>query len=41
MFRASAVALAALVAFDIYFLGGKYLGTVEALARSFIHFAIG
>ena len=41
MFRAAAVALAALVALDWYFLDGKYLGTVEALARSLIHFAIG
>lgn len=40
MFRAAAVALAALVAFDIYFLDGKYLATVEALAHSLIHFVL-
>jgi hypothetical protein len=41
MLRAAAIALTALLAFDSYFLGGKYIGTVEALARSFIHFVIG
>jgi hypothetical protein len=41
MLRAAAVALAALVAWDIYFLGGKYIATIEALARSLIHFMIG
>jgi hypothetical protein len=40
MFRAAAVALAALVALDVYFLGGTYLGTVEAVARSLIYFVI-
>lgn len=40
MFRAAAVAVAALVAFDIYFLDGKYLGTVEAVTHSFIHFVM-
>jgi hypothetical protein len=41
MFRTAAVTLAALVAFDWYFLDGKYVATVEALARSLIHFAVG
>jgi hypothetical protein len=38
MVRGMAVTLAALVATDWYFLDGKYMGTVEALARSLIHF---
>jgi hypothetical protein len=37
MFRAAAVALAALVALDWYFLDGKYIGAVEEIARSLIH----
>ena len=41
MFRVAAVALAALVAIDWYFLDGKYLGAVEEVARSLIHFAVG
>jgi hypothetical protein len=40
MLRAAAVSLAGLVACDWHFLDGKYLGTVEALARSLIHFAL-
>jgi hypothetical protein len=40
MLRAAAVTLAALVAFDSYFLDGRYVGIVEALVRSLIHFAI-
>ena len=34
MLRAAAVGLIALAAVDTYFLGGKYLDTVEAVARS-------
>jgi hypothetical protein len=41
MIRASTVAVVALVAFDGYLLDGKYIGTLEALARSLIHFMIG
>ena len=41
MFRTAAVALLALAAFDLYFLDGKSTHSVEALARSLIHFVIG
>jgi hypothetical protein len=41
VFRAAAVAVGALVALDWYFLDGKYVGTVEAMARSLIHFVVG
>jgi hypothetical protein len=41
MLPAAAVALAALVAIDWYFLDGKYVSAVEALARSLIHFVVG
>ena len=40
MLRGAAVILVALVAIDVYFLDGKYLSAAEAVARSFIHFAI-
>jgi hypothetical protein len=40
MLRAAAVSVAALAAFDLYFLDGRYIGTVEGLARSLIHFAL-
>ena len=40
MFRAVAVALAALVLLDRYLLDGKYVGAVEAVARSVIHFVL-
>jgi hypothetical protein len=41
IFRAAAVAVAALAALDWYFLNGEYLGAVEAMARSLIHFVVG
>ena len=41
MFRVVAIGLVALATFDIYFLDGKYIHTVEALARSLAHFLIG
>jgi hypothetical protein len=41
MFRAAAIALAALVALDWYFLDSKYVGTVGAVARSVVHFVVG
>jgi len=39
MLRAAAVSVAALVAFDLYLLDGRYTATVDGLARSLIHFA--
>jgi hypothetical protein len=40
MFRAVAVGLAALVLLDRYLLDGKYVGVVETVARSVIHFVL-
>ena len=40
MYRAVAMGLAALAAFDGHFLDGKYLGAVEAMARSLDSFQI-
>jgi hypothetical protein len=41
LFRTAAIALAALVVFDNFALGGKYMDNVEALTRSLSHFLIG
>jgi hypothetical protein len=41
MFRAVAVAVSVLVLLDRYLLDGRYIDTVVAMARSFIHFVIG
>jgi hypothetical protein len=41
MFRSVAIALVAMAAFDLYFLDGKYVHTVEAIARSLVHWIIG
>jgi hypothetical protein len=41
MLRAVAVALAALILLDRYLLEDRYINTVVAMARSFIHFLIG
>jgi len=41
LFRASAIALAALAIFDNFALEGRYLDHVEALARSLSLFIIG
>ena len=41
MFRIVAIWLVALAAFDLYFLDGKHIHTVEAVARSLVHMMIG
>jgi hypothetical protein len=41
MLRAIAVGLSALVLLDRYLFDGRYLDTVEAMARSLAHFVIG
>jgi len=41
MFRVVAVALVALAAFDLYFLGGSHVYTAMAIARSLLHHFVG
>jgi len=41
LFRIAAIWLVALAAFDLYFLDGKYIHTVEAVVRSVVHMMVG
>jgi hypothetical protein len=41
MFREVAIAVVALAAIDHFFLDGKYIQSVQAVARSLMHFLIG
>ena len=38
MYRGVAIALVALAAFDYFYLDGKYLHSVQAVANSLLHF---
>lgn len=41
MIRAAAVGLSALVLMDRYLFDRRYIGAVEAMARSLVHFVVG
>jgi hypothetical protein len=41
MYRGVATALVALAAFDYFYLDGKYLHHVQAVANSLLHFFVG
>jgi hypothetical protein len=41
MFRIVAIALVAMAAFDLYYLDGKHVHAIEAMALSLVHHVVG